>query len=70
MTTRHSGYIVALDQDTREDDAADIITAIRLITGVLSVEPVTASAEIHIAESRARIDIEGRIFAALHPERR
>ena len=53
MTDRHAGYIVTLDRDIREDDAESTIAALRQIRGVLSVEPVRASPETMMAESRA-----------------
>ncbi|MCP9947236.1 hypothetical protein [Actinomadura madurae] len=53
MTERHSGYLVALDHDIREDDAEAILNAIRMIKGVQSVQPVPAGAyEASIAEQR------------------
>ncbi len=43
MTDRHAGYIVVLAENIREDDAAEgILNAIRMIRGVLSVQPVLA----------------------------
>ena len=43
MTDRHSGYLVVLADDIREDDAEEgVLNAIRMIRGVASVKPVTA----------------------------
>jgi hypothetical protein len=42
MTDRHAGYLVTLDEDIREDDAQDLITAIEMLRGVLNVTPVTS----------------------------
>lgn len=53
MTGRHSGYIVTLAEDIREDDAEEsVLNAIRMVRGVVSVVPVTASASQSIAEQR------------------
>jgi len=52
MTDRHSGYVVTLSRDIREDDAEQIINAIGMIKGVLSVAPVTADFTQQIAEAR------------------
>jgi hypothetical protein len=41
MTDRHAGYLVTLDHDIREDDAGEIIAALRMIKFVAAVEPVT-----------------------------
>lgn len=53
MTDRHSSYIVVLESDIREDDAEATLAALRQIRGVLTVEPVVASYEQHVAENRA-----------------
>jgi hypothetical protein len=42
MTDRHSGYVVVLKDDIREDDAERVIDAIQMIKGVLTVKPVTS----------------------------
>lgn len=53
MTERHSGYVVALDHDIRDDDAEAVINAIRMIKGVLSIEPMPAgSAGAWVVEER------------------
>jgi hypothetical protein len=52
MTDRHAGYIVTLKDDIREDDADFILNAIRMIKGVVGVEPIISSAEIHLAQTR------------------
>jgi hypothetical protein len=52
MTDRHSGYVVTLEKDIREDDAESIINAIRMIKGVSSVAPVIASHEEMIFTAR------------------
>lgn len=51
MTDRHAGYVVTLAADIREDQAEEILTALRMVKGVLAVEPVVADA---LAESIAR----------------
>lgn len=53
MTERHSGYVVVLADDIREDDAEAIITALRQIRGVIGVAPVESSPEQQIAQMRA-----------------
>lgn len=53
MTDRHSGYIVTLASDIREDDAEHIINAIHMIKGVLSIRPVVSDVGQRIADERA-----------------
>lgn len=52
MTDRHSGYIVTLADDIREDDAAAVLTALSMTKGVLSVKPIVSEYQQHIAEQR------------------
>jgi hypothetical protein len=61
MTDRHAGYVVTLGTDIREDDAEAILTALRMVKGVITVEPVISSYEVHIAESRARAEFQRKV---------
>ncbi len=65
MTDHHAGYVVILDRNIREDDAADTLNALRMVRGVQSVEPIVAGIETQIAESRARSRILGRLYDVL-----
>ena len=57
MTDRHAGYVVALAKDIREDDAQEgVLNAIRMIKGVVSVEPVVADIGTQLAENRRDSD--------------
>ncbi len=43
MTDRHSGYLVILANDVREDDAEETVrVALSMIKGVQSVRPIVA----------------------------
>jgi hypothetical protein len=68
MTFRFSGATVVFDRDIRTDDAEDILNALRCIKGVINVEPIVADYEQHMAYSRARHDLEMRLFKALKEE--
>lgn len=63
MTDRHSGYIVALDSNTREDDAQRIIDAIAMIKGVQAVTPVVADPLGAIHELRVRRKLLEKMYA-------
>jgi hypothetical protein len=52
MTGRHAAYIVVLRDDIRDDEAGPTLTALRMIHGVASVEPVLFTYEMHIAWQR------------------
>lgn len=52
MTDRHAAYLVTLDHGIREDDAEEIITALKMIKHVIKVEPVPDDQTVGIAMSR------------------
>lgn len=52
MTDRHAGYVVVLEENIREDDAAATITALRMVKGVVDVRPVVGDLDLAIASSR------------------
>lgn len=62
MTDRHAGYIVVLDKDSRSDNAEATLNALRMVRGVLSVEPVVSNIEVHIAEERAKRELLTKIY--------
>lgn len=65
MTARHAGYIVTLADDIREDNAAHIMTALRMISGVVSVKPVTADFEMVMARDRVHAEVREKVFRLL-----
>jgi len=65
MTDRHSGYLVTLDKDIRSDDAESTLNALRMVRGVISVEPVISNIEVHIAEDRAKRELLSKIYEFL-----
>ena len=54
MTERHAGYVVTLEENIREDDAALTIAAIKQIKGVIDVCPVVTDPRLVMAEARVR----------------
>jgi len=54
MTDRLEGCTVIFEKPLREDDAEGIISAIRHISGVRIVEPVTSTSDCWMAAERAR----------------
>ena len=65
MTDRHAGYIVTLAEDLREDDAQATINALRMVRGVIGVEPVVSGYELRIAQIRANDEWRKRISELL-----
>ena len=63
MTDRHGGYVVTLVEDIRADDAEAVINALRMLKGVLSVEPIIGgSADGFIQEQRVRAEFREKLF--------
>ncbi len=61
--TRIQGYVVVLEKDTREDDAEQILTALRMVRGVASVQPVEANLEAQVARLRVQTDVRKGLLA-------
>lgn len=68
MTDRYNYLTVALDRDTRDDDAEALIAAIRQLRGVAGVKPNVVDGTGWLAETRVRQDLERRLWEVLHPK--
>ena len=62
MTARHSGYVVVLSDDIREDEAQAVLSALSMVRGVISVKPVPADSSMLIAQTRERHQIAHKIL--------
>lgn len=69
MTDRHAGYIVVLADDIREDDAEAAVTALRMVKGVISVKPIVADRNTHIAIARVDQEWRERLLRLLRESR-
>ena len=69
MTDRFAGFFVTLERDVRSDDAEATLAAIRQVKGVLSVEPLVSTPELHVAHGRARYAIMERLSTILREYR-
>jgi hypothetical protein len=65
MTTRLTGVYVLFETDTREDDAAGLIDAIRRLRGVLDVRPEATDLSQWAAETRARRELRAKLIDLL-----
>jgi hypothetical protein len=65
MTDRHSGYVVVLEKDIREDDAEGIINAIKMVKGVLTVKPVEATVGFVIERERVKAEYANKLHDAI-----
>lgn len=65
MTDRISHFVVGLAEDTRDDDVAEIVTALGMVKGVIDVRPVVADYTQALAESRVRSGIRLKLHQAV-----
>ena len=65
MTDRVHSLTVVLKRDLRDDDAAPLIEAIRLLKGVQSVSTHVSDPVSHMAEDRARSELLKRLLGDL-----
>lgn len=65
MTDRLKGVYVAFNEDYREDDAEQILAAIRMIRGVAAVTPMVTDSTDWIARVRVKAELTDKIWDAL-----
>lgn len=68
MTDRYYALTVALERDTRDDDAASLIAAIKQMRGVLDVTGVVGASDVWVAEQRARAELRQKLMEVLYPK--
>ena len=62
MTDRFSGFVVALERNLRDDDAQGTIEAIRMIKGVVDVQPIIAEPGAEVEAMRIKIELRDKLF--------
>lgn len=66
MTDRVSAFHVVLERDIREDDAREIIAAIRQLRGVLHVQAVKdIQVDVLVATSRIKHEVINKLITIL-----
>jgi hypothetical protein len=66
MTDRIQGFIVVLDSEYRTDDAEAILEAIRMIKGVLDVQPAPAlRPNDYITRKQVEHELRTKLYKAL-----
>lgn len=66
MTDRYAGFVVTLADDVRQDDAEAIVTALRMVKGVISVAPVVADVDLHMAAARVNQRWQQRLLTLIN----
>jgi hypothetical protein len=65
MTDRFNTLTVVLDRDIREDDAEVLISAIKMIKGIIDVKGNVSSPETWMAEERAKSELRTKLYEIL-----
>lgn len=65
MTDRIRHLTVTLDEDTRDDDVASIVSAIEHVRGVSSVERHVVRLEDHSARAVVRAEVKQQMHEAI-----
>lgn len=65
MTDRVHSFQVVLERDIRIDDVEPLLGAVRQLRGVVSVVPIISTFEAHMAEERAKLELEKHILNML-----
>ena len=69
MSDHTVALTVVLDKDYRVDDAEAIMSAIRMVKGVATVTANVADMDTHLAYTRARIDLQQKLWDVLNERR-
>lgn len=72
MTNRLNGCVVVFDNDVRVDDAEEILNAIRMVKGVLSVSTDMNVVKLkdYNARERVRWELREKLWEVLYPKER
>ena len=62
MTNRIKGLVVVFNNDIREDDAEELINVIKLLKGVIKVEPSIVNHEDFINRQRIKNEYKEKIW--------
>jgi hypothetical protein len=68
MSDRHSGFIVTLASDLKDEDAEVIRSAVLALKHVISVEPVIADFHDHINRIQIRQEMGQKLWDVLYPK--
>lgn len=67
MSDRINRITVVLEKDIRDDDCETILSAIKMIKGVISVKANVANSTDYMVEERAKHDLGQKILKVIYP---
>ena len=62
MTDRYKGFLVTLEKEISENNAENIINALRMVKGVHSVKPYITGIEDYMAYEKAKSEIGSKVL--------
>lgn len=62
MSDRINAFTIVLDKDIKNEDVQDLLTALKMLKGVISVTPNVADISDHIAQMRERARINHELI--------
>lgn len=65
MTDRINGVFITLENDIRIDDAEPLLTALRMMKGVIDVSPNVSDSMDHVAKIRAKTELTNAMLDAI-----
>jgi len=68
MTDRYKGFLVTLDDCIRDDDAEQIINALKMVKGVHNVKPYIAHYEDYMLYEKAMSDMGKKLMEFIRKE--
>ncbi len=68
MTDRFHSLTVILEKDMRDDDCESLINAIKMLRGVIKVNPIVSDPTSWMAEERARRELGQKLLEIVFPK--
>ena len=62
MSDRTHGFVVTLEEGAVDEERDAIIAAMKMVRGVIDVQPAGGSIEVSLATARARHDLGKRFY--------
>lgn len=62
MSDKVKGFVVALENDLREDEIEHVINAIKMVKGVVNVEPIKTTSHDQIFQLRIKAEMRNKFY--------
>lgn len=63
----HTAYLVTLDRPVKDEAGFSVLSLLRMVRGVIAVDPVPADTTTHIARKQAEHQFAEALWAAMRP---